>query len=340
MGSLLRLVRTELTRLRWRRAVLLLVAAAVVIPALVWVTTVWNTRPYSEEDIRQAREQAASQPGFERELTRCEKRPRRYGAESAAACEQLMISNWSGLYRPELTIRHELSGTGPGVVTTVAVLLLLAGATFVGADWASGSMSNQLLFEPRRAAVWSVKAAAVGLGATVVGLLTQALYWAGIYLVSAQRGLDPPSALLDDVAWMVARGTFVIALAAVAGFALTMLFRSTVATLGLLFAVSVAGTFAVAVLPLGGQNERYMVHANVAAVIQGRYTYWTEPPPECFDSRTGREQRAEGETRRQFDLRCSGQQMITVWDGLSYLALPALLVLGLSVVSFRRRDVP
>ena len=340
MGSLLRLVRTELTRLRWRRAVLLLVAAAVVIPALVWATTVWNTRPYSEEDLRQAREQAMSQPGFERELIRCEKRPQRYGAESAAACEQLMISNWSGLYRPQLTIRNELGGTGPGVVTTVAVLLMLAGATFVGADWASGSMSNQLLFEPRRLAVWSAKAAAVGMGATVVGLVTQALFWLGIYLVSAQRGLDPPPALRDDVAWMIARGTFVIALAAVAGFALTMLFRSTVATLGLLFAVAVAGTFAVAVLPLGGQNERYMVHANVAAVVQGRYVFWSEPPQECYDARTGREQRFEGETRREFDHRCSGEQVVTVWDGLAYLAVPTLLGLGLSVLSFRRRDVP
>ncbi len=35
----------ELTRLRWRRAVLLLLVAVVVLPALLLATTAWNTRP-------------------------------------------------------------------------------------------------------------------------------------------------------------------------------------------------------------------------------------------------------------------------------------------------------
>lgn len=251
-----------------------------------------------------------------------------------------MIRNWSGLYREPLSVRRELLGNAPGVITTVAVLLMLAGATFVGADWASGSMSNQLLFEPRRTAVWAAKATAVGLAGVAVGLVGQLVYWAGIYLVAAQRGIEPPPALRDDVAWMLARGTFVIALAAVAGLAMTMLFRSTVATLGILFAVAVAGTFVVAALPVGGDNERYMVHANVGAVIQGRYTYWTEPPDDCFDSRTGEQQRRDAETQRAFDVRCSGEQTISVWEGLRYLAVPTLLGLGLSIASFRRRDIP
>ena len=39
--------------------------------------------------------------------------------------------------------------------------MVIAGCTFVGADWASGSMTNQLLFVPRRTRVWLAKAAAV-----------------------------------------------------------------------------------------------------------------------------------------------------------------------------------
>ncbi|MEZ5091220.1 hypothetical protein [Nocardioides sp.] len=340
MGDLLRLTRTELRRLRWRRAVLLLVAAAIVIPGLVWATSVWSTRPYSDAEIQRAREQALSQPGFERDVARCERHPHRYGADSAADCEEQMVTSWSGLYRQRLSVAREVRGNGPGVVVTVAVLMLLAGATFAGADWASGSMSNQLLFDPRRTAVWVAKAVAVGLGATVVALVSQLLYWAGIYLVAAQRGIDPPAALRDDVAWLIARGSFVVALAAVGGFALTMLFRSTVATLGLLFAVAVAGTFAVAVLPLGGNNERYMVHANVNAVVSGQHVYWREPPEECFDRRTGGPVRLDGESARAFDERCSGRQVLSVWGGLGYLAVPTLLGLGLSIGSFRRRDVP
>ena len=92
MGDLLRLTRTELRRLRWRRAVLLLVAAAIVIPGLVWATSVWSTRPYSDAEIQRAREQALSQPGFERDVARCERHPHRYGADSAADCEEQMRS--------------------------------------------------------------------------------------------------------------------------------------------------------------------------------------------------------------------------------------------------------
>ena len=41
----MRALRVELTRLRWRRAVLLLLVAAVVLPALLLAGTAWNSRP-------------------------------------------------------------------------------------------------------------------------------------------------------------------------------------------------------------------------------------------------------------------------------------------------------
>ena len=53
-----------------------------------------------------------------------------------------------------------------------------------------------------------------------------------------------------------------------------MFFRSTVATLGVLFAVAVAGTLVIAVLPLGGENERWMLHTNVAAVVRNGADYY------------------------------------------------------------------
>ena len=41
----------ELTRLRWRRAILLLLVAVVVLPALLFASTAWNTRPMSDSEI-------------------------------------------------------------------------------------------------------------------------------------------------------------------------------------------------------------------------------------------------------------------------------------------------
>ena len=45
-----RLMGVELTRLRWRRAVLVLLLLALIVPVLVFAITAWNTRPYSEAE--------------------------------------------------------------------------------------------------------------------------------------------------------------------------------------------------------------------------------------------------------------------------------------------------
>ena len=47
------LVRVELTRLRWRRAVLALMALGVVVPVLIFVGTVLSTQQQSLSELRQ-----------------------------------------------------------------------------------------------------------------------------------------------------------------------------------------------------------------------------------------------------------------------------------------------
>ena len=95
---------------------------------------------------------------------RCADKPRRYGLPRSAGeqqCENQIVRWNTG--RQELTLRAErIGGAGMGVVAVLTALLLLVGTTFVGHDWNSGSMSNQLLFEARRGRVWAAKAVAVG----------------------------------------------------------------------------------------------------------------------------------------------------------------------------------
>lgn len=332
---MIRLVGAELTRLRWRRAVMVLVAAAVVIPVLVGLATAWNTRPYSDSEVREARAQAQSEPGFTDEVRMCERRPGRFGVESAEACEEQVVGWRTNLYREELDLRHELRNSGPGVAVVLGVLLLLVGTTFAGADWASGSMSNQLLFEPRRLRVWWAKAVAVGAVAGVVAVVVQSLFWLGLGLVAASRGIEVPGSVIGEIAWMIARSTGVVGLAALTGYALTMLVRSTVFTLGVTFAISAGGSVLVAALPLGPGKERWMPPINLLAVIQGRAGYWVEPPAECFTR--GADPSTYDAAMRQL---CNGQATLTVWDGLVFLLVPALLVVVVSLWSFRRRDVP
>lgn len=277
-------LRVEVTRLRWRRAVLLLLVAAVVLPALLLAGTAWGSRPMSEAEV----DALLADRYAQREVTRCERRPEAYleiGTDDPGPCREL-IAGWYGGRQP-LSVQNELGDGLLAASTLVLLLLVLAGTTFVGHDWNTGSMSNQLLFEPRRGRVWATKAAALVL---VAGLL----------------------------------GTAV--LAALAGYALTMLFRSTVATVGVLFALAVASG---ALLGIVGQSSaRWTPPLNVLAVVQDGASYYDESsvPPECFTGQGGPE--------------CDGERTISATDGGLYLGTGLLVVVVASVVSFRHRDVP
>ena len=79
-----RLLMVELTRLRWRRAVLLLLAAAVVIPVVIGIGTVWDTRPPTAEDRARVDAMVAEereQPYVQEELERCIEQPDEYGVD-------------------------------------------------------------------------------------------------------------------------------------------------------------------------------------------------------------------------------------------------------------------
>lgn len=332
---MIRLVRTELTRLRWRRSVIVLVAAAIIVPLLILGGTVWETRPYSEAEIAQSRELARSQPGFEKEVRRCEKRPRRAGVRSADACESQVTEWYSGLYRRPLDLREELRESSIGAASVVLALVVLAGTTFAGADWASGSMSNQLLFEPRRLRVWLAKAVAIGLLAAVLTVVVMTLYWSGLHAAAGLRDIDVPDGLAGEAAWQVARCTFLAAVGAGVGYALTMLSRSTVFTLGAIFAVSVAGSLVVAALPLGPGKERWFPANNLLAVMQGRAVYYRQPPMDC--SSPSADPASWDAAMRTM---CQGQAIVTVWQGLAFVLVPAVAVVAMSIWSFGRRDVP
>ena len=94
------LLRTELTRLRWRRAVLMLTVGAVVLPLLLLATVLYETRPVSDAELAGARQQAtelASSRGTQRELARCTKRPDQYGVpDYTASCEEAVLPSPSG----------------------------------------------------------------------------------------------------------------------------------------------------------------------------------------------------------------------------------------------------
>ena len=329
-----RLLRVELTRFLCRRAVLVILAVAVAIPTVIGVATVLNTRPPSDADLAYAEQQVADElerrPGVERRYQRCLDNPERFlgqplpsDVEATCADNYLPQPEWFVYWDPLELAGERDSGSGLAVVIVLAILMMLAGTTFAGHDWASGSVSNQLLFEPRRPMVWAAKGAVV---TALAGLFTGAVvtsYWLLLGLVARSRDIPIGDGLLLDCLQSGWRGAGVAAGAALAGYALTMLFRSTVAALGVLLAASVAGGIVLAVL---GVDSVWNPGLNIGAVILDGATYWTEGP--CPGG-----QGFAGEV-------CSVEKTLPLGRAVWFLGTGLVLFAAASIASFHRRDVP
>ncbi len=168
-----RLFRVELARYRSRRVIALLVLLAALVAALVAFKSAWDTRARSRpRSGHRAAPTPRSKPesgDVEQELTRCLADPEQYLGTGATAqeCRDDFTRVGAATTFPgnQLDLRGTLKGNGVGVA------LLVVGtpdhrrrARSPDADWSSGSMRNQLLFEPRRARVWAAKAVAVTVG--------------------------------------------------------------------------------------------------------------------------------------------------------------------------------
>jgi ABC-2 type transport system permease protein len=326
----MRLLRVELKRFRARRAVILLLVAAFLVAAAVLASAAWNTRPVPEAEREAFLEQIEIErqdPARVIEYERCQRQPERYGIPEDSnvkrECDLAILPQpeWFSP-RSELDLAQELEGSAGGVVALLAVMFVLAGTTFAGHDWSSGSMSNQLLFEPRRTRVWLAKGLAVGLTALVAGAAVLAAYWAGLWLVARTRDITTPASVLTEIQWTSMRGVLFATAAALGAYAVTMLFRSTVATLGILFAVSLLGPLLLALIGFDGY-ERWMPNVNFSAILRDGTTYFDESAiVEC----TG-------------DTEC-GQEHLSLVGGVLYYGAMLGLACLVSLWSFRRRDVP
>lgn len=314
------LLKVELTRLLWRRAVLVLLLLAIVLPLGVFVLRVVDTRTQSFDDL-------VTDNGsyIVDEVGGCVDHPGRYGVSRAddvnAACEEV-IAGWYGNSPLDLVQERE-EGGALAAILLVTLVLLLAGTTFAGHDWNTGSVSNQLLFEPRRHRVWLAKAVAVGLLAGSLSLAVLVAYWTGMWATASLRDLTIPDHAVAAGYKQAVLGTGFAAAAAVFGYALTMLLRSTVGTLGLLFAVGFFCVVLVAgVLGLGGSLERAMPWGNFLAYAVGSYEYYDYE--KCGFDMGGN----------------CGSENIKRGASVIYFSIIWIVVAVPSLLSFRARDVP
>ncbi|HYG94091.1 MAG TPA: hypothetical protein VD859_10940 [Nocardioides sp.] len=324
-----RLLKVELTRLLCRRAVLVLLAVALVAPVVTGVATALNTRPPSDSEVARAErlaERDAERPRTQRMFEKCMDDPERHLGRAAgdveAACEEAYLPQpeWYVYWESLDLVAERQEGSGVVLLVVLGIAMMLAGATFAGHDWASGSVSNQLLFEPRRVRVWVAKAVAVTAVPFAVVVVVMTAYWLFLGWLARSRDIAVPEGLLLDCLQAGWRGAAVVAAIALGGYALTMLFRSTVAALGILLALGIAGGMILAVIGIG---SIWNPGLNALAVVLDGATYWETAP--CGPE-------SPGST-------CEVERTLSLERGSAFTGVLLAVALAASVWSFRRRDV-
>ena len=146
-------------------------------------------------------------------------------------CESIIST--APLPNPEYPLTH-IKDAIAGVEGFLIVLSLVLGATFIGAEWHSGSMATLLTWEPRRSRVFMAKAAAAAIFAflgtlAVLTFLALALLPAAVFR-GTTAGAD--GGWLLSTVGLALRGSVVGSIAAIIGLAVASLGRNTAAALG------------------------------------------------------------------------------------------------------------
>ncbi len=333
-----RALRVEWLRLRQRRAAVLLTGLALIGCLIVLGLAIGNAAPPSPAAQAAAQAQVDQQltdPKFVQQLADCRQAVAAGGSEQWPAgmdCDQALTPNmewflnWSA---PDFV--HDFRSQLLAVTTILALAMTLVGVTFAGADWAAGTIGTQLLFQPRRTLVFTSKAAAVVLAAAVIGLIGAVLAFTSSYWAAARWGT---TTLVENVGYnaagptvltqaalvgRAARATAAVAAAGLGGYALAMLFRSS------LVAVSIIAGYGLVVETLARGlfpgAEQFLLSSRLLAWLEGPYEI-VRYPPSCNLGP------------------CDPEiTTISVAAGGTYLAILVGLVLALAASAFARRDV-
>jgi ABC-type transport system involved in multi-copper enzyme maturation permease subunit len=308
------LLRAELTRFRSRRAVVLLLAAGFLLSVIITSVTVWNNRPIGADELAEAQAQA------DRDVAQCVESPRQFGLREGQTqrCERFFgdASNYSTRYVERFGSLSK--GIPLAVMTTMAFMTLLAGTTFLGADFASGSLSNTLLFRPNRWHVWLAKIAVTAIWLTLVAAVTVALCLGALALLGANAdGTQPTTDQLQTLAKRGVAVMTVVVAAGVLGAAVTTALRATIATAGIVIGYLLVGE----ALLRGVADERitpWLASTRVSAMVTSPLRLRT------YNEMTGEEK----------------VTLLYLWPSAAYLGVIFAIVLALCALVFARRDVP
>lgn len=302
----------ELQRLLARRLVRVLALVAVLGIALAGVLTFLNTEDVSPAELASRRASARA------EFDACVERgaagvgPREvpdgpgHGGPDVpieARCEFAV----GGVDDPRFELA-DLKGILQGTTAPLVVIAWVIGASSIGADWQSRTITTLLTWEPRRPRVLAAKASAAVIVscafAVLAGVLLAAALLPSAYLHGTTAGTG--GTFGRSLAGVGLRGVAMIAIASMLGFAVASIGRNTAAALGIGFAY-------------------FLVVENVVGSLLADYRRWLLLG-NAIVLIAGEDQGGEVVGR-------------TVLQAGIYLTVVALVLMAAATLLFQRRDV-
>ncbi len=312
----MRLFRVELRRFLSRRAIIVVMVLGGLACGAIAAGILYETRPPSAADLAGAQRDVdqINQDRFtQRRLDRCVEK-----TGEVERCERRWLLTVDEYFYREKLSPAQFKGWLIPMAGVAAAVAFLLGATFVGADFSSGSVGTQLLFEPNRLKVWAAKAGAAAVGSAAFAALTLALTNGVIWFFAKSWDRPFRDGLGGDWSAALGRGVVLASAAAVGGYALVTLARHTAAALGVLAVYGIAGEAVLRNVWTG--SEKWLFSNHVLAWVGGDFK--RQVYVECFQG-------------------CPPVILnFTKPFAATYMGLVLLVVALISLLVFRRRDVP
>ena len=261
------LLKAEINRWFSRRLWWALLLAAVAASLLVLLGAGLAYQPQTPAEIAQAeRDYAEAQRQSEQEQKECLE-----AGEPVDECAWVPERSDFVFEPPSYSMLVNSGALSATLIGGLAALVIAA--SFMGAEFKSGSLATWLTYVPRRVPVFVSKAVVSVLGGTLLGVLLQGLTQLGM-LGYAWRWLGAAGLHGADAQWgVVGRGVVVTAAAGLVGFCLATLFGNTIAPLatmlGLTMTQWVGGVFTLLVGT--GSWVRAMPDNNLNAFVNGHF---------------------------------------------------------------------
>lgn len=316
------LLRAELERVRSRRMTWMLLLIGVALTGLVLLGTAQSSAP--AEPAQRARSEQAYETAlaeYRQQAESCARHDQE-GTESPVRCDQQEPKReW--FTRPTPTFATVWSMAQSPVTIFAGFLGLVAGVSWIAAEFTSGSFATWLTFEPRRSRVFGTKILAVAAGILVGMCSVLLLVGLGVFAIGRMNGIPLPADRNEwgDIGLGAARMVSFPLLTAVGGAAAAFILRHTAAVLGTLIGVLVVDEWFFSRL---GEQARWSLSNNVLAFVTGHTEYSFSRCGHAADGVYG----------------CTSESA-SLHFGQSCAVLVGLVVVGLVVglLSFRRRDV-